>query len=139
MPGFLIPADLDRMIPAGADPLPWAETNLLASPGALVQKGTERFRIPTLVPAVKADGSCIHFDRGLCSIHQISPYGCAYFDCHMSQPDGDARSHAGLNAIIEAWRAPSLYQSIWGHLYKLGLKQQSPNVLRDRMAVMALR
>jgi len=33
MPGFLIPADLTRIIPPGADPVIWAEANLLASPG----------------------------------------------------------------------------------------------------------
>lgn len=135
MPGFLIPADLDRMIPAGANPLAWAEANLLASPGALVQKGTVRFRIQTLVPAVRSNGTCINFNNGLCTIHQIAPFGCAYFDHAMSRAEGDERSHAGLMAVIEAWRTPSLYQTIWSHLHERGFKQHPPDVLRSRMAV----
>src|SRR5208337_1439820 len=43
MPGFLIPSDLERMIPAGVDPYLWADKNLLASPGALVMKDGETF------------------------------------------------------------------------------------------------
>src|SRR6266446_1724770 len=82
MPGYLIPSDLDRMIPIGVDPLTWAEMNLLASPGALVMKNLQFFRIPTLVPSTKADGSCINLTpEGLCSIHETAPFGCAFFDC----------------------------------------------------------
>jgi len=51
LPGYLIPADLKRMIPAHAQSFDWAEQNLLASPGALVVKDRVLFRIPTLVPA----------------------------------------------------------------------------------------
>lgn len=74
MPGFLIPADLERMIPEGADPFVWAEKNVLASPGALAMQGGKTFRIHTLVPATKKDGSCIHLaEDGRCLIHEVSP------------------------------------------------------------------
>ncbi len=83
MPGFLLPSDLDRMVPADTEPFTWAETNLLASPGALVMKGNTYFRIPTLVPATTSTGSCKNLtSEGLCAIHDISPFGCAFFDCH---------------------------------------------------------
>lgn len=136
MPGFLIPADLDRMIPVGADPLAWAEKNLLASPGALVQQGAQRFRIPTLVPAVKMDGSCINLSpEGLCRIHEVSPFGCAFFDCG---PERNQLSHSGLNAVYEAmFRVPTfssdagnLYMRIWTHLAERGLTQKPAEVLR---------
>jgi len=55
MPGFLVPSDLDRMIPPTVNPLVWAESNLLASPGAKVMKNGLILRIHTLVPAVKKD------------------------------------------------------------------------------------
>ena len=42
LPAWLIPSDLERMIPAGADPSQWAEANLLASPGPLVEQIVER-------------------------------------------------------------------------------------------------
>ncbi len=133
MPGFLIPTDLDYMLPAGVDPLVWAETNLLASPGALVMKGLQTFRIPTLVPAVKADGSCINLTpEGLCSIHDISPFGCAMFDCG---PERNQLSHSGLNAVYHAIfvNPVSLYRRIWTHLAERGLVQQAAEVLRAKM------
>ena len=132
IPGYLIPADLDRMIPAGADPLIWAESNLLASPGALVLQDGQPFRIPTLVPATKADGSCIHFRQRKCQIWEVSPFGCAFFDCG---PERDPHlSDKGLVEVLKAWLRPSLYQEIHTHLWTSGKRQESANVLRERMA-----
>jgi hypothetical protein len=134
MPGFLIPTDLARMIPAGIDPLTWAETNLLASPGALVMKGAQLFRIPTLVPSTKSDGSCINLTaEGLCSIHENAPFGCAFFDCG---PERNQLSHSGLTAvyasIFDSMNA-SLYRQLWLHLSERGLVQQRAEVLREKM------
>ena len=133
MPGFLIPADLERMMPAGVDPFEWAENNLLASPGAVVVKGAELFRIHTLVPAVKEDGSCIHLTgskrNGKCSIHSISPFGCAFFDC------GPPREGLAEEALVVIHRAgpESLYARLWAHLYATGKRQLAPEILRERM------
>lgn len=133
MPGFLIPADLERMIPDGVDALQWAETNLLASPGALVVKGLQPFRILTLVPAVKADGSCMHLSggkrNGRCDIHEIAPFGCAFFDCSQEREGIAAK---GLIAIHSSG-ADSLYYRIWRHLDTLGKRQLAPEILRERM------
>jgi len=133
MPGCLVPADLDRMIPAGADPFKWAETNLLASPGALVwSHEVGEFRIPTLVPAKKADGSCIHLNGKRCDIHSIAPFGCAFFSCG-PEPPGLAKK--GMMAVYDAFRkpGPSLYRNLWAHLAYAGLVQDAPEVLRERM------
>ena len=137
MPGFLIPADLDRMIPAGVDPLAWAENNLLASPGALVAKigylgDVKQFRIQTLVPAVDANGACMNLDsHGLCVIHESAPFGCAFFDCG---PERGRLSHHGLLEVYNAWQdRDSLYQRIWNHLSSKNLVQQKAEVLRMRM------
>jgi hypothetical protein len=46
MPGFLIPSDLERMIPHGVNPMQWAEDSLLASPGAIVVRNRELVRVP---------------------------------------------------------------------------------------------
>jgi hypothetical protein len=134
MPGFLLPDDLERIIPPFVDSFKWAESNLLASPGALVMNtGTGRqFRVGTLVPAVKATGDCIHLTAdGRCGIHEIAPFGCAFFDCG---PERDNLSHKGILAVQEAQRDPmSRYARIWGHLHHIGRVQQSPEVLRMKM------
>jgi hypothetical protein len=134
MPGYLIPADLERMIPAGADPLEWAETNLLASPGATVIKDGVMFRIPTLVPASKADGSCIHFRQRRCAIWETSPFGCAFFGCTPS-PDQERLAQQGLKSVYEACRnpEPTLYARIWEHLWLSGRQSEAPDEKRARM------
>ena len=132
MPGFLIPADLDRLLPPNADPFKWAERNLLASPGAMVMKDGQIFRIPTLVPATKSDGSCMHLsDKNLCTIHENAPFGCAFFDCG---PPPEGLSEAGLRAVMEEWRkCSSLYFLLWHHLNTRGKTQRSPEESRRRM------
>ena len=130
MPGMLIPADLPRLIPAGVDPFAWADANLLASPGALVTRNGEVFRVPTLVPAVKADGSCIHLgEGGRCGVHQDAPFGCAFFSCGPEIPGMSAR---GITAI---YRDPpeGLYKRLWARLSYAGKAQERAEVLRGRM------
>jgi hypothetical protein len=138
MPGYLIPADLDRMIPAGEDPLKWAETNLLASPGATVARlnpvtgAPSFFRVPTLVVAEKQDHSCIHLsEQGECKIHAIAPFGCAFFDC---QNSGVELSSKGIRSVMVDWQKPkSLYRDLWNHLHGLGRVSDTPAVKIQRM------
>jgi hypothetical protein len=133
MPGFLIPADLGRMIPAGADPFRWAEANLLASPGALVAdtRTGQTFHVPTLVPAVKADGSCIHLaEEGRCGIWAVSPFGCAFFDCG---PERGRISHKGIRAVLDAHNGGELYTRLWDWLWSSGRRQKGPQELRSIM------
>lgn|ERR1039457_2065940 len=134
MPGFLIPADLSRMIRhyslSPIEILPWAEENLLASPGALVMKAGVTFRIPTLVPAVKPDGSCIHLRGKSCDIYQIAPFGCAFFSCS----HGDEKLSAlGLMEILRDREERGPYTYVWDHLNKSGLRQVRAEELRERM------
>lgn len=142
MPGFLIPADLGRMFANGNECsrmsiFKWAEDNLLASPGALVMRNGEMFRIPTLVPAKQPDGSCINLSPdGLCQIHDVAPFGCAFFDCH-SGTESFALSRAGLIAVYEDHARNGLYSRIWQHLFALGKTQDAPEVLRKRYEVNA--
>ncbi len=137
MPGYLIPADLERMIPDGSDPFVWAKQNLLASPGALVLKGGQEQRVRTMVPAVnKETGACAHFQNGCCTIHAIAPFGCAFFDCQ-SQPN-DELGRLGLIAVIKAWDEDALYARLWRHLELHNKKQKSPDVLREKMRNSAL-
>ena len=131
MPGYLIPADLDRLTPAGADPFRWAESNLLASPGALVAKNGQMFRIPTLVPATKEDKSCTHLTaEGACGIHDVAPFGCAFFDCGPERPE---INHKALAGIYKACQEQALYFQLHVHLSYKGLVQERAEVLRSRM------
>jgi hypothetical protein len=117
LPGYLVPADLDRIrahLAPEEDLLSWARRCLLASPGALVARGGKRFRIPTLVPARRPDGACLFLtDAGRCVIHAVSPFGCAFFDVHQDIAEGDARSAAGLQAVLSDWRADGPYAEVW--------------------------
>lgn len=135
MPGYLVPSDLERMIPANADPYRWAETNLLASHGAIAMKDGEMFRIPTLVPAVKPDGSCIHLSAlGLCQIHEVSPFGCAYFDCGPEPPGLNTQAMVQLYRVFYEGDGRDLYFQLHLHLRYKGLEQVGPEILRQRMA-----
>lgn len=160
MPSNLIPADLDRIIPErwcrkcrrpmdgttsydGAcacggliertNPFRWAQFNLRASPGAIVSKGGKPFRIPTLVPAVKADGSCVHYRGGRCAIWDSAPFGCAFFDEHQAESRNTALAYLGLVSVAEAQADPmSLYRRLWEHLRALGLHAPGPETLRPK-------
>jgi hypothetical protein len=131
LPGYLIPADLDRMVPPGVDPFDWAEVNLVASPGAIVKESSGKIsRIPTLCPATKPDGSCINLtsdDR--CSIHANAPFGCAFFHCKMTKQESDRLSKRGLIEICLAG-PNSLYLRIWRRLNRLGKTCPGPEVRR---------
>lgn len=133
MPGFLIPADLERMIPPTAhSALKWAEDNLLASPGATAIAKGRIIHIPTLVPAVNSYGHCIHLTvNNRCNIHSIAPFGCAFFSCEDEVP---GLSEKGLLEVFNAHHNRTLYHQIWMHLYSIGKRQLGPGELRKRMA-----
>lgn len=125
VPGYMIPADLERMHQAIAPELSvdeFAKKHLWASPGATVMQAGKRFQVPTLVPARKEDGSCTFLTGDKrCSIHGVAPFGCAFFDSHQSTPDGDRLSSMGIMAIMRdnAERGP--YHTLWKKLASLGL------------------
>lgn len=136
IPGYLIPADLER-IAARLDYdnlIEFAINNLLASPGATVLDGGQVRQIPTLVPARREDGACLFLDeQNRCSIHEVSPFGCAFFDVHQSREESDRRSGYGLMQIAHAWREGHFYAQIWLLLETLGLMATPPAAARARM------
>jgi hypothetical protein len=135
LPGFLIPSDLERMIPAGTDPFEWAELNLQASPGAVAMKDGRKFRLPTLVMAAQENGYCTKFQNRRCTIWEDSPFGCAFFGCDAGSEYLQLRmSHDGLAASYAAWLEPSsLYSRIWEHLWNSGRRAEAPEIKRARM------
>jgi hypothetical protein len=140
IPGYLIPADLGRLIPPAGDPEEWARTHLRASPGAKLLRQhndgrQEIIQIGTLVPAHNHDLSCHWLHDGRCEIHANAPFACAYFDCGQSKQYADELSLKGINAIIADHNANGLYSRLWTILWGAELRSPSPDVKRAAMAV----
>lgn len=136
IPGYLIPADLGRIAArlGYEDLIEFAVNNLLASPGATVLDGGQVRQIPTLVPARRSDGACLFLNgQDGCSVHNSSPFGCAFFDVHQSREESGRRSSYGLAEIDRAWRDGKLYAQLWLLLRALGLNAPSPIVARAKM------
>lgn len=137
VPGYLVPADLNRIQAYVGGPkkiVAWARTRLLASPGAIVRRvGGEPFRIPTIVPARQLNGHCIWLENSRCSIHPVSPFGCAFADSHMSDEEGMKVSGAGLRDILRDFNRAGPYSSLWKTLAHLGL--HAPDLVHAREAM----
>lgn len=63
-----------------------------ASPGCLVKTGLgETLRVGTITPRY-TKGRCVFLDENdRCKIHEVAPFGCAYFDTHMSHHEAHIR------------------------------------------------
>jgi Fe-S-cluster containining protein len=136
MPGSLAPGDLERIAPPH-EPLrkDWVAENFLASEGTLIMdpKTGDSFRLPTIVPRQKEDGSCVFFENGRCSIHEHSPYGCRMFDLHMDHEQGRERSMQFAYLLYQTWTTPlnelsggeGVYADAWNYLSGTG-RQATP-------------
>lgn len=137
MPGYLIPADLPRILQhlaPGQDLFDGSRAHLLASPGAKVRRGDRIFRIPTLVPARREDGACRFLTAdSRCALHAVAPFGCAFFDEHQSCSESDRRSQRGLQAVLEAWQNGDVYAQVWTMLVQSGLVAPPPEVCRAHL------
>jgi hypothetical protein len=112
MPGSLDVEDLKRLCPADQDVFSWAEEHLRA----LTTKA-----VPTLVPARVPNGHCHWLFSGQCVVHDRSPYGCAFFDSHLSADEVERRSAATMSARRQDAAENGLYYRVWRHLCRLGL------------------
>lgn len=104
-PGYLIPDDLERIghalyVRGETDP----RQSFEASRGAVVANSEtgRRFRIETIVPKIEG-GRCVFLDgHRQCSIHDVAPFGCAFFDVHMEWLEWQRRTSWGLRSIAES-------------------------------------
>lgn len=140
VPGYLIPSDIERIGHqlGYTNLVRFAFENLAASLGATVMDSTSGrvFRIPTLVPQRKPDGTCKYLESDGCAIHAVSPYGCAMFDAHQSPEDANLRSARGLQEIAREWAgggARNLYVCLWRMLDAAGLRAVPPEIARQWM------
>jgi Fe-S-cluster containining protein len=77
--------------------------NFWASPGATVMDSqTGRvFQIGTITPRLH-EGRCVFLDdRDRCTVHPVAPFGCAYFDAHQTENEGQRRSGWALRLILD--------------------------------------
>ncbi len=115
---MLIPDDVARIARhlGYTDVMEFSRENLLASPGAIVLRDNQQVRIPTLVPQRGADGACKFLQNDLCTIHSVSPYGCAFFSEHEPRTVGDKKSILGLIHITRDHQTNGRYSRIWSML-----------------------
>jgi hypothetical protein len=121
LPGNLIPSDLDRLIPPGADPFVWAHEHLQADESGALKVMT------------KPDGSCHWFHGGRCAVHEMSPFRCAFFGCPKVQTPEEAATvaQAGEEATLNALADPgSLYRRLWEYLWQVGRRR----IAADKLA-----
>ena len=105
-----------------AQVLAFAREHLQASEGVTVTMDrNERTALPTLVPATRADGACGFLEHGRCTIHAVSPYGCAFIDAHQSDAEYAARADALYRALHADRAAGGEYARVWEDLHARGL------------------
>ena len=99
-PGSLAPQDIDAIAAhLGITREECIEEHLTAGRGMIVAKGQELFRIPTVVPTRGFDGACHWLKDGRCSIHEVSPYGCRFYDDHQAPHESDRRTLYLINVL----------------------------------------
>jgi len=138
MPGMLVPEDLQPIAcKLGGDTTILLD-KLVASEGAKVGVVREgklvQFNIPTLVPATKPDGSCVFLENDRCTIHEVSPFGCRFFDSHMDRQTGNQRMRAGLISVGNAHtEGHNEYSVMWAWLRSKG---RNATPLAERQAAL---
>jgi len=116
MPGALVSGDLEKIAEACGQEevtLSWLLSHFWASEGAKVIKtavvdGDTKhlaIRVPTIVPQQTADGRCVFLSAdNKCSIHEVSPFGCAYHDMHMDKEEAYRRSEIAVRDQLVSHR-----------------------------------
>ncbi len=92
-PGPLVPSDIKRLRALGLTLTRWLGASRGGVYGTRARNGEVRLvRVPTITPRHKG-GRCVFLDaRDRCSIHEVAPFGCAYFDTHMPADEAQRRS-----------------------------------------------
>jgi Fe-S-cluster containining protein len=101
-PGPLAPGDFERIAEYLGETSEQAKEHFCASPGALVGDSAtgETARVGSIVPRYRK-GRCVFLDANdRCSIHPVAPFGCAYYDTHMSKAASMPRSLWWVRAVL---------------------------------------
>lgn len=145
MPGALIAGDLERIAEhtgnSADDPM-WLMNHFLASDGTIVATQVRVagelkivfVNIPSITPAQLPDGRCVFLsDDDRCTIHPVSPYGCAYHDIHMTAEPALARSKYAIQQHITSHNSGDKYAEWCTLLRSLGLVTKPLTERRDEM------
>jgi Fe-S-cluster containining protein len=93
-PGPLAPGDYERIQKHLGATDAEMRSRFWASPGALIKEliTGKVHRVGTITPRMRR-GRCVFLDdNDRCSIHEVAPFGCAYFDPHMTPLTAHPRS-----------------------------------------------
>jgi Fe-S-cluster containining protein len=116
-PGPLAPGDFERIAAHLGETTEEAKRHFVASPGAVVVIDGRTERRGTITPKF-ARGRCVFLDdNDRCKIHTVAPFGCAYFDTHMSRQAAMPRSlwlvQATPDAAYQKLRAELPYTTVY--------------------------
>jgi Fe-S-cluster containining protein len=90
--GPLTGGDMERIAAHLGESVEDAKRHFCASPGALVRVDGKTVRVGSITPKMRR-GRCVFLnEHDRCSIHAVAPFGCAYFDVHMSRATAMPRS-----------------------------------------------
>lgn len=95
-----------------------------ASEGARVatRVGSElqQFNIPSITPRLTEHG-CVFLEDGRCTIHEVSPFGCAYFRvCDDTDADAMQKSRELVLACAKSFQTRGDYARTWQALSDAG-------------------
>jgi len=108
MPAALIPSDLEHI----------PHDKLCASEGTdIIEPSGNRLHALTIVPQQKPDGSCVFFDKGVCTIHEHKPYGCRKFSaCSEDVLHAAMFSSHMYRSILKDADSDGPYARLWHNL-----------------------
>lgn len=93
-PGPLAPRDFEKIAEHLGESREEAKRHFWASPGCVMKNLAtgETARVGTITPRYER-GRCVFLNADdRCSIHEVAPFGCAFFDTHMSAERAMERS-----------------------------------------------
>lgn len=94
--------------------------------------------LPTLVPSARADGSCRYYEESRCTIHAVSPFGCAFVDAHMSEAEFTRRTNIEYRELLNDHATGGKYARLTAELKALG-RVAPPVALRQARLREAMR
>jgi len=101
-PGYLLPGQIAEILIYLGATIADAGKFFWNSPGMVLGNSVtgNTWRLRTITPRW-SDGACVFFKKGTCTIHSVAPFGCRYFDIHMSIEEGQRRSMWGAKQVYD--------------------------------------
>jgi hypothetical protein len=136
-PGALAPSDLPRIAKhLGYESVNrFADECLRVSDGAKVaMRDGRELSLATLVPVTTQTGACRFLEAGRCTIHAVSPFGCAYMDAHMTDAECRRRTDTLLALLINEHEHPTEYSRLCDELRASGRQAPPLETTQYRLA-----